>query len=332
MDLIHADAARAEMCYIDRFVKYDACISANAEIEDNSFALTLSDADWEADPIQIGDYIYIPGTEWGGRVEYLKHSTKSAEITASGPVWRGMLCRKVISPPTGEAYFVVTDMEGNTVLQTVLNTSFLDFFVISEANTGVTLSAQWRYAVMLAGLQNAFSAAGLALNFSYSQRLKRPVISARIVNDYSQSIDISQDYGVYITTKEGGIEAYNHIIALGKGELTERTVLELFRLDDGTITDIDPGNRGANDLAETLDYPNAETVEELRKSAVSRLKESVPDNSVELDVSDLDLAVSLGDIVGARDRLTGLVATATVTDMILTITPEGGEKIDVKVG
>lgn len=332
MDLIHANAARAEMGFIDRFVKYDACISANAEIEDNSFALTLSDADWAADPIQIGDYIYIPGTEWGGRVEYLKHSTKSAEITASGPVWRGMLCRKVISPPTGEAYFVVANMEGNTVLQTVLNTSFLDFFVISEANTGVTLSAQWRYTVMLAGLQNAFSAAGLALNFSYSQRLKRPVISARVVNDYSQSIDISQDYGVYITTKEGGIEAYNHIIALGKGELTERTVLELFRLDDGTITDVDPGNRGANDLAETLDYPNAETVEELRKSAVSRLKESVPDNSVELDVSDLDLAVSLGDIVGARDRLTGLVATATVTDMILTITPEDGEKIDVKVG
>ena len=332
MDLIHANSARAELGYIDRFIKYDACISTHAEIDDNSFALTLADADWEADPIQIGDYIYIPGTEWGGRVEYIKHSTKSTEITVSGPVWRGMLCRKVISPPTGEAYFVVTDMEGNTVLRTVIDTSFLDFFVISEVNTGVTLSAQWRYAVMLDGLQSAFSAAGLALNFSYSQRLKRPIISARVVNDYSQSVDISQDYGVYITTKQGGIEAYNHIIALGKGELTERTVIELFRLDNGTITEESPGNRGANDLVDILNYPNAETADELRKSAVSRLKESVPDNSVELDVSDLDLAVSLGDIVGARDRLTGLVATATVTDMILTITPENGEKIDVKVG
>jgi hypothetical protein len=331
MDLIHANAEKTEIGFIDDFIKFDAEITRTADIKDNQFVLTLDENVWGDSPILKGHFVYIPFTEWGGPVEHIKHSTKSAQITLTGPTWRGMLTRKIIEPPAGEAYRTISNMEASAALRLVIGDMFGDYFRISDMNTEIAVSGSWRYTNLLSGIMDMFARSGLALSCAYDNTICKAILQARKITDYSRYVDLSQDYGIHLTSQQGGLEAFNHIIALGRGELTDREVIHLYRLDDGTITQTPPGNRGEKDLCTTYDYSSAESTEELIKGAAKRLEECVPVGSVEMDTSATDKPLELGDRVSARDRLTGFVTTATVQRKILVKTANG-ETIETKVG
>lgn len=331
MDLIHATDEKREIGFIDDFIKFDAEIATKAEIQNNQFVLTMDEDVWSKSEIRKGHFVYIPYTEWGGPVEYVKHSTKTAQVTMKGPTWRGMLIRKIVEPPPDEAYFVLSNVEANAAIQQLVGDMFGDFFVISEEDTEINVSGSWRYGVLLNAITEALTASGLSLFCGYDNTLRKATLEARKITDYSSRVDLSQDYGIHLTSEQGGIESYNHIIALGRGELTEREVVHLYRLNDGTITTVSPGNRGVQDRCTTFDYPNAESTEELVKDATKRLKEYVEAQTVQMDTSETGLSLELGDKVSARDRLTGLVTVAPIQRKILVITSEN-EKIETKVG
>lgn len=331
MDLIHADDERTEIGAVTDFIKYDAEISLEPTVDKNSFALTMDESVWSASPIREGHFIYIPFTEWGGPVERVKHSTKTAQITLSGPTWRGMLARKIVEPPPGEAYLLLRQVEANAALRQLLGDKFSDFFVFSDEDTEIAVSGDYRYTQLLTGIYDTFSPSGLSLVCAYDNQIKRATVRARKIDDYSSRVDLSQDYGIYLTSTQGGLEAYNHVIALGKGELTERQVVHLYRLDDGSITTQSPGSRGEKDLCTVYDYSSAESLDELIKGGKKRLEEFAPARSVEMDTAEITLSLELGDKVSARDRLTGLVTTATVKNKVL-VSSDSGENIETKVG
>lgn len=331
MDIVHADNEKTEIGFIEDYIKLDAEIALEADIDNNRFDLTMDESAWESAPIECGHYVYIPYTEWGGPVEKIKHSTKTGQIILSGPTWRGMLTRKIVEPPSGAAYLVISNVEANAALAIMVGDKLGDFFVISSENMETVVSGSFRYSVLLDAIGNAFSPSGLALACAFDNIQRKAVIQARAIKDYSSLVDLSQDYGIYLTSQEGGLEAYNHVIALGRGELTEREVLHVYRLNNGTITTTNPGNRGEKDLCTTYDYPNAESMDELLKGATKKLRECVPLRSVEMDTSEAGLVLELGDKVSARDRLTGLVTVATVKQKTLVITATG-ERIQTKVG
>lgn len=330
MDLIHANADRLEAGFVDDYIKYDAEISSDADLNKNQFVLTMDEAAWKNSGIKEGHFLYIPFSEFGGPIEYIKHSTKSAQITLTGPTWRGMLIRKIIEPPSGLAYLTISGMEANAAIASLVGDKFGDFFGFSDVNTEKNVSGSWRYNVLLSGLVEALRASGLSLVCGYDNTIRRATLAARAISDYSGLVDLSQDYGIHLTSQQGGLEAYNHIIALGRGELSEREVVHLYRLDDGAITINTIPNRGEKDLCATLDYPNAESTEELIKSAKKRLEECSPSRSVEMDTSETGLTLNLGDKVSARDRLTGLVTVATVISKQLVLTSTS-EKLETKV-
>ena len=85
MDIVHADASLAEIGYINEIDNYDAEISQeiDAEIEANSFALTLPDNVWESDPIEVGHYVYIPGTEFGAVEQTGQHRLETLRYLES---------------------------------------------------------------------------------------------------------------------------------------------------------------------------------------------------------------------------------------------------------
>lgn len=331
MDLIYADENKEEIGFISDFVKLDAEIDLDADIGKNRFDLTMDESVWEKSPIRIGHYLYVPQTEWGGPVELIKHITKSGQIILSGPTWRGMVTRKVIEPPAGQTHMDISGMEANVMLQHLISDQFGDLISISEENSDRQVSGRYRYTVLLEGIETALQAAGMALSCAYDNIARRVIMSARIINDHSSLVDLSQDYGIYLTSREGGIEAYNHVIALGRGEMLEREILHLYRLDNGEITTESPGHLGARDIVRVYDYSNAESSEELFRGAKKLLEESAPLRTVEMDTAETDLTLSLGDKVSARDRLTGLVTVATVRNQTLVITATG-EKIETKVG
>ncbi len=332
MDIIHADADLAELGYVDEIDQFDAEISqeTDIQIENNSFSLTVPDIYWERSPILAGHHIYVPGTEFGGKVELIRHSTALQQITVSGVTWRGALYRKIIEPPTGEAYRVVNG-EANAKITELIGTKLGANVDVSTAASGITVNRQFRYTNLLIGIYLMLAEQGAALEVQYDQVLKRVVLSAAAVTDYSETIDLSQDYGVNMIATMGGYDRYNHIIALGAGELTDRDVLHVYRNDNGSLTTVAPAWAGtAADHVAVYDYSNPETIEELQKGAKKRLLEIVPLRQVEIDPQIAGLDLKLGDIVGARDRLTGMSGTATVVGKILTMN-SSGVKLETRV-
>lgn len=157
-------------------------------------------------------------------------------------------------------------------------------------------------------------------------------LSARAIVDNSATVDLSQDYGLPLKSFAGRIDDYNHVIALGAGELLDRDILHVYRLSDGTITTTAQDWAGtALDVVTTYDYTNPETDDALLTGATELLNGYAPLNGVEIDPDDYGVTLLMGDIVGARDRLTGLSGTARVVGKILTINKDG-TKIQTKVG
>ena len=331
MDIVHADSSLSEIGYVMEIDQFDAEVTqeTDADIHRNSFSLTVSDKAWESDPILTGHYIYVPGAEFGGKVELIKHSTARQQVTVSGVTWRGMLFRKVIEPPAGEAYRIVSG-EANAAIDGLIDDALGTLFTISAADSGITVSRQFRYTNLLLGIEQMLGEAGGALEIEFDQETKKVNLSTRSVIDYSASIDLSQDYGVDMVTTMGGYDRYNHVIALGAGELTAREILHVYRLADGTLTTTAPAWAGTkDDLVAIYEYSNASS-DELQSGAEKRLKELSTLNQIEMDPGVDGLDLKLGDIVGVRDRLTGMSASATVTGKIATISA-GQIRIETRV-
>lgn len=333
MTFIHADSDRVELGVLSEIREADIEIedSPTATVNDNSFSITLDENVWAADPINVGDYVYAPGTEFGGIVTELQHSTSGKSVVLLGATWRGMLLQKVIEPPSGEAYKVITDVDANAAILAVVGTSFGDLFSVSGSSSGTNVSGSWRYDTYGIGLYKVLSKYGLRLNVTYDNEQDAVILSAQQIVDYSDEIDLSQDYGVDFTSQSGRMEQYNRCIGLGRGELTERDVVSVYRVGNTFYTAQPAGWSVEDERTIVLDYPNAETTDELTASALQRLLEYAPEQSISIDQIAASVDIQMGDIVGARDRLTGMVAKSAIIRKILTIR-EGVLQIEAKAG
>lgn len=334
MELIHADGARSEIAVVRDLLSFDAEVSTkpDAREAENSWQLRLGADSWQQSPIMKGHSLYIDGTEWGGPVEKIAHNTRDGVVSLSGCTWRGMMARKVICPPEGKAYLYFNQTPVSKALRGIVLPQLGELFRIADDQADALITASFRFEPMLQGLQRMLAAGGLGMDVRYNSALRAVEISTRALQDHADSVDLSQDYGMDMVTTSGSLAGYNHLIALGRGELTERTVIHLYRLQNGSISTQRPAWAGS--LAErsvVYDYPNAETPEELLKAATNKLKEYEALDILELDARDLDIPAQLGDIVGARDRVTGMAGKAPITGMILKMS-EAGIMIEKRVG
>jgi len=334
MMFIHADENRDEINALLEIEQADIEINieAGSAYIDNTWSITIPESVWEQHPIQEGHYVYIPGTEWGGMATLVVHSTESRSVTVQGPTFRGILHQKALIPPAGEGYLVITDVDANELIRQAVGGRFGSLVHVTDDVYGKTVSASWRYQTVATGLQTVLRDADLRLNVTYDNQRKSIVLSAGRVNDLSDQVDISQDYGVDFTSSSGNVETYNHCLALGQGELAERMVVNVYRYNGAYYTAMPSGMTEKDVRTIVLDYPNAETESDLIKSAVDRLKAYAPESSVSIDEINLvDVEAELGDLLGVRDRLTGMSAQSAITRKILTI-QAGVLTITTKVG
>jgi len=326
MELIHADELLIEQRPIDSLDKWDIVVSLSDKSTDNDFQLIIPEDEWLIVPIEIGHYLYEPGTEFGGRVTGIKHINKQIEVT--GRTWRGMLIDKIVQPPGGSAYKTITSVEANTAIADLLGTSFGPLVVASAAASGITVSGEFRYQTLLYCLHRMLNDADARLKIEFEDGVV--TLSAVAITDLSADDEFSQDFSANIRSSMDNSKAYNHVIALGSGELTARTVVELYRQADGTINST-PLTTDMDDRQIVLDYPNAESTDELTKKATDLLNEDYwPVESVEADVPE-DQSLNLGDIVGGRDYITGLAISAQVIQIIRTVNRDG-VSVQYKVG
>ena len=95
--------------------------------------------------------------------------------------------------------------------------------------------------------------------------------------------------------------------------------------EDGCFT-------GLDEYTDTLDYSNAESSEDLRKSGIERLKELRATDVADISIIESDgITFDVGDIVGAKEYRSGISVAATVSQKIVKIN-NGAVRTEYKTG
>lgn len=295
----------------------DAGIDFAIGTDENDYEIKIRRDRWD-ERYAYGNIFYIKNTEFGGIIGRKKINTAEDTISLYGRTWRGKLDKKIIRPPAGQDYRKVSG-ELNAVLDTLVTEQFNDYFVVSQMDTGVSVTNYQfdRYCTLLAGITKMLKSVGYKLHIEYIQQERGQPgyveLSAVPIVDYSERLELSQDSRlnfVFDETKNG----VNHLICLGKGEFQERQVIDLYVQEDGSIGTTQYYT-GIQEVVETYEDTSSES-DELEKKGREKLQELMNSTSFSMDVESLGMDVEIGDIVGGRDYVTGMYAAKPIAKKI----------------
>lgn len=299
----------------------------------NDFVLEVSRVGYP-DDITNKCRIFRPGSEFGGLIRRKGTSTLDNTATFGGYTWRGLLQHKVIQPPSGYDYKEVSG-ELNTVIGNLVPSEFGGLFVASTEDTGVSVSNYKfdRYCTLHDGLMKMLKSVGYKLHLEYTQGTGGSAgyvqIGAVPIVDYSSQIELSNDMQFNFAA-QAIADGVNHLICLGEGELKDRVVEHLYVQADGTVSTTTPYYTGIDEVADVYDFPGADV-----STLIEYAEEQLPDmqNRVtfSMKIERLDLDVGIGDIVGGRDYITGIVMAKPIVGKIWTVKQNGTEKIEYKL-
>lgn len=332
MEFIAVDRDRKELGVIQNIKQ------ADIEIGDtNTFELVFLADEWLSDELPLMDYFCVYNHEIGGKIKKLKVLTEKGQVKVSGYTWRGNLAKKIIEPPEGEAYRMVSG-DANEILSSLVNEEFNGMIVASKQSSGITIKSYQfnRYCTMLDGIIAMLDnvSAKLRLQYIPSKEVGGVVengyveISAVPIADYSEQVEFTSEGRIHMTATDDQT-GVNHLICLGKGELTERTILHLYVDQEGNVGQ-SQYYKGIDEIAETYDYSSVESEEELLKSGTKKLNELKNKRSIEISPDDID--VEIGDVVGGKEEITGIELKTSIIRIIYKINTNGTLTKQYKVG
>lgn len=303
---------------------------ANCSFDANNnktFSAQIARAYWTED-MTFGNLVYVPNTEFGGIIGNVLTSTALDYVELKGYTWRGQMDKKIIQPPNGQDYKRVSG-ELNTVLKALVEPEFDGLYVVPTIDTGVSVSNYQfdRYCTLLDGLTKMLSSKGYRLDIRHRREQGTTgyiSVCAVPIQDYSKEIELSKDSGLTYTMddKRNGV---NHLIVAGKGELQERNVLHLYVHPDGSIKKTQY-YKGLDEIAEVYENTSTETAQ-LESQSKDKLLELCSKKTFGMDIDRLGLEVSIGDIVGGRDYLTGMYMAKPIENIIYEVTNRMESKI-----
>lgn len=304
--------------------------NANIMVDTNKtkeFSIQIARCNWNKD-FTFSNLVYVPDTEFGGEIGEILTDTTLDYVELKGITWRGMLEYKVIEPPDGNDYKVVSG-ELHTVMKEMIEPEFDGLFVVSGELTNVSVNEFRfeRYCTLLAGIAKMLKSVGYKLQLTRRRERGRSgyvLVEAVPIIDYSTQIELSKDCRLNYTMddKRNGV---NHLIVTGKGELQERNVFHLYMWPDGSIQ-TEQYYTGRKERAKVYENTSTETTE-LQVQAEEKLKSLANKKTFKMDVEKLGINVSIGDIVGGRDYLTGLYAAKQIENITYSIINDVESKV-----
>ena len=320
MDLIYTNKNREDVGVLKDYT-FDLAFGS----DENDFELTLDISSHCCEP---DCFIYVDGTEYGGIIDKMNIATRDNKLVYKGRTWHGILASKIITPDDGVAYLTVSG-EANEVIGSLLERLGLtDLFEASKEQSGLTINnyAFNRYTDAYSGFSKMLTTVSGKLKFTF--KTDKVVISACPIVDYSQDEQFDNDQVEMDIEKTGN--TVNHLICLGKGNLTERQIVHLYVDDKGNIGETQTFT-GLQEVTSVYDYPNVESLDELKKNGIEKLKGYATEDKVKMNFTAEETIYDIGDIVGAKEIITGIVAIEKITKKIVTI-KQGLVNIQYKVG
>lgn len=301
---------------------------------DNDFEIEVDINSYNPEIHQKGCSFFCPGTEYGGIIRIFNPVTSQQVIKLGGSTWRGILNQKALEPPTGQDYRYLNG-EANAVIRSIFSEMGISgLFVVPDVDSGYTFD---NYQVplqemLLDVLQEALEPLGARIDIAYRQgnsgRDGYVEVKVVAITDYSSVAEYSQDGNVNVDIKDYS-NGTNHLICLGKGELSQRTRVDLYAWPDGSIQKTQYYT-GIDEIESYYDYSSAEDATALETYGRKRLKEEM--NYTEMNVSvNSGQYLEIGDIVGGRERITGLKMKSPVVQKIIKVSGNGITKITPKV-
>lgn len=299
--------------------------------EDNDYEIKIRRESWREE-YTFGNVLYIPGTEYGGIIGEINTDTSLDTISILGRTWRGKLDKKIIVPPAGQDYATASG-ELNQILRDLITGQFGDYFVVSQNDTGINIAGYQfeRYCTLLAGITKMLKSVEHKLHIEYVQQERGQPgyveLSAVPIIDYSDEIELSQDSQLNFSFKNNR-NGVNHLICLGKGELQDRQVIDLYVQKDGSVGTTQYYT-GIQEVAEVYEDTSSESAE-LQAKGTEKLQELMNSTTFSMDVETLGIDVEIGDIIGGRDYLTGLYAKKPIKGKIYKVTG-GKESLEYEI-
>ena len=301
MDIVRADSNRTELGFLNN-VKIDIDIGM-----DNDFEIQASISNH---CLNLGDYFYIEGGEYGGVVRDITVDTANKIIKYGGATFRGLLDERIIEPLSGEAYRTVAGNSAS-IITTLLAECDLDYIFIADSSAKVSIdSFQFdRYCSVLEGLNKMLKTVEYRLSISYKDGFC--YLGAVPIVDHSDSIEFSEDGNVtFVIAKK---TPPTHMLCLGGGELEERTVVNLYLQADGSIAQTEY-YKGKDKITYLYDFVSSD---DLEADGREKFEELIEPEEMEMNIEDID--VELYDIVGGREYITDTYLSREVTQKIIVI-------------
>lgn len=333
---------KEEQGFMQGFNSFDCECGA----EQNTFELKVEKVRSMTLGIELGDFVYVEGTEFGGIIDGRTIDTSTDEIIWTGTTWRGLLEYDFVRPlnPSTEAFRKVSG-DANSILGTILKEGggAGSFFEAPSYSSGISFTNYQfpRYINKLRALKDMLATKSYRLKIWVESNVTggkfKVMCSAVPIQNFSQEIEYSQDSNRLDIKMTQDYSVCNHLICLGAGELTARTVIDLYVDKNGNITQKKPssGFFGVFERASVYDYGSVEgetTAEKkanLLQEGIKQLADLNAVSSMELTVGDIE--VDIGDIVAGLDRTTGISMQKAITNKILRIDSKGTETIELSV-
>lgn len=269
--------------------------------------------------LTVGNRIYVPNTEYGGIIQKLLPSDTDGVSVYGGKTWRGLLLKEVIEPPSGSDYKVVSG-DINTVLASLFSSKFGNVFQFnSSAGKSISNFQIDRYITGVDFVIDVEEKTGYRIDIKYDSFIQKVKIGFVPVTDYSDSIEISEDYNIKYSFTHNAA-GYNHIIGAGKGDLKDRAIVHYYADANGNISGTKTFT-GLDERTYFYDYSSAESTSELRTATKKKLKELISGDKLEFDPKEFDLVVYPGDIIGGSKN--GIKTSAPVESSVVKLS--GGE-------
>lgn len=277
----------------------------------------------------VGYMVAEPNTEYGGILSKIITETDAQNVIYGGLTFRGMLSKKIIRPlkEGTDDYRIVSGNVGGIIVTFLTEFQLTDLFEAESTDVTITSFQFDRYCTFLDGITKMLKSIGQKIVLKYEEATGKVKISVEAIHDWTEDIEMSDDCGlkVKLTRDEG---CPNHLIVLGKGELHERKVVDLYMDAKGNVS-TSQTFFGVAEVVETYEMTSEEDEASLISEGTEKLQ-SYERKKFEFTVDDMT-EVELLDIVGARDYATGEYFTTYVSQKIVRGN-ETQKTIEYKVG
>lgn len=270
-----------------------------------------------------GELLYIDGTEYGGIVDSVTHSTETDSVIYAGRTWHGMLAGKIVKPPANANYYTLSGDANTCIASLLTKVGLTDVLTARSSSAGISVNYQFeRFCNAYDGLLKMLASANAVLRIERHDGITELWAEPRTTITDEADSDL-MDFAITDSHR-----VPNHLVCAGEGELQERVVVDLYADSSGNVSQTQTLT-GVDEIAVLYNYNNADTTE-LVKEGTKELKSYQLGGGADLQVNSKG-DWHVGDSIQVRDNKSGTVITSTINKKIVKVA-NGVLSVDYEVG